>query len=137
MTSMRITRHSASAQIELRADGVLLMSLHGPITADALLHFKAEIGGRYGAEIRAVVVDYTESVAAIDGPELDRVLAGSAAGCAFRGPVALLVPADCVTLFALFAMRAASQVAIRQVFSEPGPALRWAQSYAARQQKTT
>ena len=131
-----ITRYSAGARLEV-AGGVLVVRLRGPITIEALLHFKIEIIRRHGAELRAIVMDYSEAAVALDGWDLDLVPASSAPGCPTHAPAALVVPADWVAPFALFTLRAAASGLIRQVFSDRLPALRWAQALSDRQPRTT
>ena len=134
---LRITRHSASAHLVLLPSGVLAVHLHGPITVDALLHFKSVIVGQRHVQFGAIVTNFTEAAVALDGRDLDRVPASSLPGCTTLLPTALVVPAEWIEVFTMYALRVAARTVIRQVFLQPGLALRWAQAHAGRQQKTT
>ncbi len=127
----KITRHSASAALEMLSDGVLVVRLAGPLTGEALLHFKAQIVALHGPDIRAFVADYTRSTIALTGAELDAVLEGEAEDAAPAMPAALVVrPADCA-LFKGHALRVAgSHGIIRRVFSAEAQAQAQAQALA-------
>lgn len=123
----RITRHSASAALTLLPDGVLIVRLCGPLTGDALMHFKAEIVARHGPEIRAFVADYTTAIIALTGPDLDQVLEGEA-DSAPGLPAAIICRPEQNGLFRGHALRVAgSHGIIRRVFNEQGPAVEWVQ----------
>ena len=78
----RITRHSASARVDLASSGVQLISFHGLITIDALLHFNREAAARAAAAPLAIVADFTASVLALYGRDLDWLAERSGPGCA-------------------------------------------------------
>ena len=82
-------------------------------------------------------MNFTEAAVALDGGDLDRVPACSAPGCLTLVPTALVVPAEWVEVFTMYALRVAAKTVIRQVFSHLEPAIRWAQAHADRQQQTT
>lgn len=126
----KITRHSASAALEMLPDGVLVVRLTGPLTGEALLHFKAEIVRLHGPEIRAFVADYRAAIIALDGAELDAVLEGETDGSAPSMPAALLVRALDVKVFEGHAARMALLRIRRRVFAGPGPALAWVRQFS-------
>lgn len=128
----RITRHSASAALEMLPDGVLVVRLTGPLTGDALQHFKAEIVARHGPQIRAFVADYTAAMVALSGPDLDAVLEGENPGSAPSMPAAMVVRAEVADTFGQHAARMALHGIRRRVFLEAEPALSWARRRAAR-----
>lgn len=128
----RITRHSASAALELLPDGVLIVRLAGPLTGDALLYFKAQIVARHGPDIRAFVADYTGAIIAMDGADLDAVLDGEAESAPGL-PAAIICRPESNGLFKGHALRMAGHHGItRRVFNSAGPALAWAQEAARR-----
>lgn len=128
MVSMeKITRHSASATLEMLTGGVLDVRLSGPLTGEALNYFKGQIVARHGCEIRAFLADYTRATIAMDGAELDAVLEGEPDGSAPTMPAALVVLPECNGLFKAHALRMAGYGITRRVFNERGPALVWLQ----------
>lgn len=128
----KITRHSASAALEMLPSGVLVVRLMGPLTGDALLHFKREILARHGPDIRAFVADYTGAAIALTGADLDRVLEGEAADSGPGLPAALVVVADQERLFLGHALRMAARGVLRQVFTDHQSALCWSRRHAER-----
>lgn len=130
----KLTRHSASACLTMQEDGVLLVAMRGPLTADALMQFKRQIGLRYGAAIRGFVADYRGAALAVAGAELDAVLESEPTQSAIAMPAALVVTAQSVALFTGHCLRMADRGVLRRCFSEPAAALAWAQRHAARLQ---
>lgn len=131
----KITRHSASAALEMLPDGVLVVRLAGPLTGETLMHFKAEIVRLHGPDIRAFVVDYRAAIIALDGAELDAVLEGEPDGSAPSMPAAMIVRLESVAVFRGHALRMAGGHGItRRVFVDASPAMAWAQEMAGRQQ---
>ncbi len=129
----KITRHSASAALELLPDGVLVVRLAGPLTRAALMTVKAGIVADYPPDaIRAFVADYTAAIIALTGDELDGVLEGEQYAAAASRPAALIVTPPTERLFIGHCVRMAEHGIIRQVFSEEAPALRWASRHARR-----
>ena len=127
----KITRHSASAALELLPDGVLIVRLTGPLTGEALMTVKAGILADYAPDaIRAFVVDYTAAIIALTGEQLDQVLEGEA-GRVPGLPAAMVVRRSDVGLFGWHAIRMAMHGNVRQVFTDHGQAVRWAARYAA------
>lgn len=122
----KITRHSASAALEMLPDGVLIVRLAGPLTGEALLHFKAQIVAMHGPSIRGYVADYTRATIALTGAELDAVLEGEPGGSAPAMPAALVVRAECLPLFAGHCIRMAATGRLRQVFTNSAAAASWA-----------
>ena len=122
----KITRHSAVAALEMLADGVLVVRLSGPVTGEALQHFKRQIVALHGPKIRAFVADFTRATIALTGAELDAVLEGEQEGSAPCMPAAMVVrPEDCA-LFRGHALRVAgSHGIVRRVFSRAAEALGW------------
>lgn len=130
---MKITRYSASAALDLLPGGVLTVRLCGPLTADSLLHFKAEIVALHGPQIRAFVADYTKATIAVTGADLDAVLEGDPDGSASAMPAAMVVRPESNQLFKAHALRMAGLRSItRRVFNFDEPALAWAREAAAR-----
>lgn len=128
----RITRHSAAAALELLPNGVLIVRLSGPLTGDTLMTVKAGILADYRtANIRAFVVDYTCAAIALTGDQLDQVLEGEHPGSVPRLPAAIVVRQDDVPLLCGHAIRMAMHGNVRQVFTDQGQAVRWADRYAA------
>lgn len=127
----KITRHSASAALDMRPDGVLIIGLYGPLTADALAHFKVEIVREHGQSIRAFVADYTRAAIAMSGHDLDAVLDGECGDSAPAMPAAMLVKGDHLALFLGHATRMAQRGIVRRVFIDRAPALEWAELQAA------
>lgn len=128
----RITRHSASAALEMLPDGVLVVKMAGPLTGEALLYFKTEIVRLHGPDIRAFVADYRAAIIALDGAELDAVLEGEAGESAPSMPAAMIVSAINLAVFSGHAARMAGNGVVRMVFMQPGPALTWANRQADR-----
>lgn len=128
----RITRHSASAALEMLPDGVLVVRLAGPLTGEALLYFKAEIVRLELPAFGAFLVDYTRAVIALDGTELDAVLEGEMIGARVSLPAAMLVQTDELDTFLGHSVRMVNHGLIRQVFTEKPPALAWAIRHAGR-----
>ena len=112
----------------MQPDGVLVINLCGPLTGDALLHFKAGIVARYPAEIRAFVVDYRAAAIALGGSELDAVLEGECDGAAAAMPAAMVVRAEDLALFIGHASRMALRGIFRRVELKPEAALAWARA---------
>lgn len=109
-----------------------MVALHGPLTRDALLHFKDGIATCYGPAIRSFVADYREAVIALDGAALDAVLEGEPVQSAISMPAAMVVSEHDADLFGGHCVRMASRGVLRQSFSEPSAALAWATRHAAR-----
>lgn len=131
--SVKITRHSASAVLALLPSGILIVRLFGPLTGDALMHFKAHIVAMPEAGlIKAFVVDYSRSAIALSGAQLDAVLKGERAGSAPSMPAALVVSQADAGIFYGHAGRMAGQGVMRLVFTQPGPAIAWAHRQADR-----
>ena len=130
----RTTRHSAGAALDLRPDGILMVRLFGPLTGAALQHVKAEVVRRFaGQRIRAFVVDYTGSVVALTGAELDAVLEGEDHSTTTGAPAALVVNPECAELFRGHCLRVAARGLMRRTFLDLAPALVWALREAGRQ----
>lgn len=132
MSSEKITRHSASATIEMMPGGVLVVEMAGPLTVDALTHFRAAVVQAYGALVRAFVADYRRAAIALDGPGLDSILSDLSDDSPAARPAAMVVAPDMVELFAGHAVRSAGGGIMRRVFSERPPAMVWAAQQAAR-----
>lgn len=132
----RITRHSAAALLEMLPGGVLVVRLTGPLTGEALLHFKAEIVARHGPDIRAFVADYTGAAIALDGDELDAVLEGEAADSGPGLPAAMVVRTEHLPLFIGHASRMALRGIFRRVEVVPEAALSWARAQLPGLQQT-
>lgn len=128
----KLTRHSASAALEMRPDGVLVVRLAGPLTGDTLQHFKAQIVALHGSEVRAFVADYTRGVVALSGSDLDAVLDGEEPDNGPGLPAGMVVTQDQQRLFLEHALRMASRGVLRQVFTSLPQALGWAQRHAER-----
>lgn len=126
----RITRHSASARLEMLPDGVLIIRLAGPMTEGAFRYFKTEILQRHEHEIRAFVADYTAAVIATDAPSLAAILEGESMGSASCLPSAMVARPPDVPLLCEHAFRMALKGVIRQVFTDPHRAAKWAARYA-------
>ena len=122
----KITRHSASAALEMLPDGVLIVRLAGPLTGEALLHFKAQIVAMHGPSIRAFVADYTRATIALTGAELDAVMEGEPDHSAPAMPAAMVVRTECLPLFAGHCIRMAARGRLRQVFTSFDGAASWA-----------
>lgn len=125
----KITRHSASAALEMLPDGVLIVRLGGPITVDSLLHFKAAIVSLHGSEIRAYVADYTRATIALTGAELDAVLEGEPGDAPPSMPAAMVVHPDNLELF----IGHASRMALRGVFRRVEVSMQAAEAWARAQ----
>lgn len=121
----RITRHSASAALEMLPDGVLVVRLCGPLTGEALLYFKTEIVRLHGPDIRAFVADYRAAIIAVNGAELDAVLEGESDGSAPSMPAALVVTEGAVELFTSHCVRMAHAGIARRAFISTASALAW------------
>jgi hypothetical protein len=121
----RITRHSASATLEMLPDGVLVVRLCGPLTGEALLYFKEQIVRLHGPDIRAFVADYRAAIIAMNGAELDAVLEGEPDGSAPSMPAALVVAESSVDLFTSHCVRMAHVGIARRAFISIAPALAW------------
>jgi len=122
----RITRHSASVALEMLPSGVLVVRLAGPLTGEALQHFKREIVARHGPDIRAYVADYARATIALTGAELDAVLEGEAEDSPPTMPAAMVVPDSLIGPFRGHAARMAGRAIVRRLFPELAPALAWA-----------
>ena len=133
----RITRHSAGAALEVRAPGVLVVQLFGPLTAEALLDVKASIVANYSAtNFWAFVADYRRCIVAMDGAGLDSILAGERHGSVPTLPAAMIVPAGLFELFQGHSLRMAAQGFVRQSFTDAAAAFAWADRHAVRRMKT-
>ncbi len=129
----KITRHSASAALEMLPDGVLVVRMCGLLTGEALMHFKAEIVARHGPDIRAFVADYTGAAIALTGADLDAVLGGEPNGSALTMPAALIVRPESNGLFKAHALRMAGlHGTTRRVFNCDAQALAWVREAADR-----
>lgn len=128
----KLTRHSAGAALDMLPDGVLVVRLTGPLTGDALQHFKAQIVALHGPDILAFVADYTMATLVLTGAELDAVLEGEPDGAAPTMPAALVVRADQHRMFLEHALRMASRGTLRRAFTSTAHAMAWAHRHAAR-----
>lgn len=135
MSTEKITRHSASAALDMQPDGVLVVRMAGPLTADALHHFKARIIERHGATVRAFVADYRGAAIALDGAALDAVLEGEPEGSAPTLPAAMVVRAEHLDLFIGHASRMALRGVFRRVEVAPEAAMAWARAQLHQQQR--
>ena len=128
----RVTRHSASAVLEMLENGVLLVRLSGPLTSETMMHFKREIISRHCGSIRAYVADYRSAVVALTGVELDAVLDGEAPDATVCLPAAIVSGGSATSVFLGHTMRMAERGVMRLVFTDPAQAQEWAARQAAR-----
>ena len=118
----------------MQEDGVLVVRMSGPLTGEALLHFKAEVVRLYGADIRGFVADYRGAMVAVSAAELDAVLDDGQDGSAPSMPAALLVRASDAPAFEAHAARMALLRIRRRVFVEPLAALAWVRQFVPQPQ---
>lgn len=123
----RITRHSASAEIEMQADGLTLVTMRGPITYEALMHFKTEAMALHGPHVRGQVVDYTDAAVAFDSQALTAVVSREPAGAPQVKPVVFLVRPECIDLFSGHTTRLAVRGVLRHVVTRQAVAFPWLQ----------
>lgn len=132
----RIGWHSASAVITAApgAPEVIVVTMHGPLTPAALMHFRRQILAHHCAGVRALAVDFTAGVIAFDGDALDASLAPMAGLLPHEArPAALIVKPESIAMFRGHAMRVAGRYGVtRCIFSAVGPALDWARDVAER-----
>lgn len=128
------TRYATSADMVLTDDGVLIVTLEGPLTDDGINSVKRAVVDRYGDRVKAFVVDFKRSLIALDGSALDAMLEGEQPGAAPRLPAALLVRPDMLEMFAGHALRIAQHAIMRRVFLDEAQAVGWAAAMARRQQ---
>lgn len=130
---VRIGRHSASADVELAAGGLLMVTMRGPLTPEVLRYFHNEIIGLHCTDVRGFVADFRPAAIAVDGLLLDALFANGADSPAAL-PAALVVTADCIAMFRGHALRIAGRHGItRCVFTDLAHAVSWARLAAARQ----
>lgn len=127
----RITRHASAADVELLPGGVLIVSVSGPLVAEALRHFRDKITTGH-AGLAAFAVDFRRSAVAMGGHELDDMLAGDVAAGPAGLPAALVVRPAVAPLFLGHAARMIGRGITRQVFHELPAAVAWARSTATR-----
>lgn len=127
-----VKRNATTTEMKMLPGGVLAVQIAGPLTGDALLLIKFEVMSHYARQVRAFFVDYTRALIALEGADLDAVLAGESGGSTPSMPAAMVVSPACVDLFRAHSARMALRGHFRRVFTRPEPALQWAQQMATR-----
>lgn len=115
----------------MHADGVLVVRLAGPLTSEALGHFKAAIVDLHGPQIRAFVADYSAASVLATIDQLDAILDGDEDDAPAAMPAALIVPKVVLPVFREHARRMAARAIVRRLFTHPASALDWAKRQAA------
>lgn len=134
MSDTRLRRNAVAVDLNLTPQGVLMVSLKGPLTGEALQYVKRVVKERWGEgrALRAFVVDFRSALLALDGAALDAVLMGEAPGATPTRPAAMLATSAQVDLLQTHAMRMALLGHFRRVFTDPRAAQAWALAMADR-----